>query len=267
MLATFLDGTTEFEGACLGSKPAVRPIRQGRARRWREILAAVRAEGDAAVQRYNERFGRRAPTVHARISGRRRAGPPPERRAPRSRARGFTCAAFHEHEKDSGFRYETGGVTSECAFSGPRAVSTRPGQGALPSSVVMSASRRRWPASRDHFWRRRYAAISARIRCSPPRTFRASPHIVDAGGAQAIAAPPTDAECSARRQGVGPGNILRRHAPSSSWSGGRIDGSPVRVRSSSSPTTAPIPVWWRPTFYRKPSTTKRPTPCSSARPT
>jgi len=66
MLATFVDGSPEFEAA-LGRlesrgdsdfervEPAVR-----------EIIAAVRAGGDEAVQRYNERFGRRAPRLVTR---------------------------------------------------------------------------------------------------------------------------------------------------------------------------------------------------------
>src|SRR5580658_25462 len=61
MLATFLDGTPGFEAALarlehrgLSDFARVEPA-------VREILAAVRAEGDAAVHRYNERFGRRTP--------------------------------------------------------------------------------------------------------------------------------------------------------------------------------------------------------------
>jgi histidinol dehydrogenase len=59
MLAIVLEGTPGFAAALarLESRgesdfARVEPV-------VREILAAVRAEGDAAVQRYNERFGRR----------------------------------------------------------------------------------------------------------------------------------------------------------------------------------------------------------------
>src|SRR5258708_13259065 len=63
MLGTFVGGVPEFD------RPLARLERRGESDFARvepvvrEILDAVRAEGDAAVQRYSERFGRRAPRL------------------------------------------------------------------------------------------------------------------------------------------------------------------------------------------------------------
>ena len=211
MLATFVDGTPEFERALerLESRgendfervePAVR-----------EILAAVRAEGDAAVQRYNERFGRRAP----RLVTREYPGAAALARLPADVRGAMELAAarireFHMHERDQGFRYEEAGVSLGVrVLPVARAGVYAPGGKArYPSSVLMSAV----PA--------RVAGVKEIILATPlagdesDDPIYAAAHlsgvaaIVDAGGAQAIAALAYGTESVPRvAKIVGPGNL------------------------------------------------------------
>ena len=211
MLATFVDGSPEFEAA-LGRlesrgdsdfervEPAVR-----------EIIAAVRAGGDEAVQRYNERFGRRAPRLVtreypgaaalARLSADVRGAM--ELAATRIRA-------FHMHERDVGFRYDEAGITLGVrVLPVARAGVYAPGGKArYPSSVLMSAV----PAH--------VAGVKEIILATPlsgdesDDPIYAAAHlsgvaaIVDAGGAQAIAALAYGTESIPRvAKIVGPGNL------------------------------------------------------------
>src|SRR5271154_1416367 len=142
MLAIALDGTPAFDAALarLESRgesdfarvePAVR-----------EIIAAVRAEGDAAVQRYNERFGRRAPQLGAREY----AGAAALARLP-SDVRGAMelasarVRAFHMRERESGFRYEEAGILLGVRVLPVARVGVYApgGKARYPSSVIMSA--------------------------------------------------------------------------------------------------------------------------------
>ncbi len=211
MLATFVEGTPEFESA-LGRlesrgdsdfervEPAVR-----------EILAAVRAEGDAAVQRYNERFGKRAP----RLVIREYPGAAALARLPADVRGAMELAAdriraFHVHERDAGFRYEEAGITLGVrVLPVARAGVYAPGGKArYPSSVLMSAV----PAH--------VAGVKDIVLATPlagdesDDTIYAAAHlsgvstIVDAGGAQAIAALAYGTESIPRVDKiVGPGNL------------------------------------------------------------
>src|ERR1700680_705225 len=112
MLATFLDGTPEFDKALTRLEargeadfarvePAVR-----------EILAAVRTGGDAAVQHYNERFGRRSPRLLLRdypgAAALARLSPDVRYALELAAER---IRVFHQHQRDTGFRYEHNGIT------------------------------------------------------------------------------------------------------------------------------------------------------------
>jgi histidinol dehydrogenase len=191
MLATFLDGTPEFDSALCRLEmrgetdlarvePAVR-----------EIIAAVRSERDAAVQRYNERFGRRAPRLFFRDypGAAALAGLPADVRHALELS-ADRIRAFHEHQRDAGFRYEEAGITLGVrVLPVARAGVYAPGGKArYPSSVLMSAI----PA--------RVAGVPEII-LATPLAGNESDHplyaaaylsgvaaIVDAGGAQAIAA-------------------------------------------------------------------------------
>jgi histidinol dehydrogenase len=211
MLATFLDGTPDFEAALtrLESRgeadfERVEPI-------VREILAAVRAEGDAAVQRYSERFGRRA----ARLIARDYPGAAALARLPPDARGALELAAarvrsFHEHERDAGFRYEEEGVTLGVRVLPVRRVGVYApgGKARYPSSVIMSAV----PAH--------VAGVSETILATPlagdesDDGIYAAAHlsgvtaILDAGGAQAIAALAYGTESVPRVDKiVGPGNL------------------------------------------------------------
>jgi len=211
MLAIYLEGKPEFEAALARLEtrgeadfarvePAVR-----------EILSSVRAEGDAAVQRYNERFGRRAPRLVARdypgVDALSRL--PGEARAALELA-ATRVRAFHEHERDVGFRYDHEGISLGVrVLPVARAGVYAPGGKArYPSSVIMSAV----PAH--------VAGVSEIVLATPlagdasDDAIFAAAHlsgvatIVDAGGAQAIAALAYGTESVPRVDKiVGPGNL------------------------------------------------------------
>jgi histidinol dehydrogenase len=211
MLAIYLEGKPEFEAALARLEtrgeadfarvePAVR-----------EILAAVRAEGDAAVHRYNERFGRRTARLVLREYGGSEALArlPSEERAALQLA-ATRVRAFHEHERDAGFRYEQDGITLGVrVLPVARAGVYAPGGKArYPSSVIMSAV----PA--------RVAGVTEIVLATPlagdgtDDAIYAAAHlsgvtaIVDAGGAQAIAALAYGTESVPRVDKiVGPGNL------------------------------------------------------------
>jgi histidinol dehydrogenase len=211
MLATFLDGTPEFEAALarLEARGEADFARVEAA--VREILAAVRSEGDAAVQRYNERFGRRA----AHLVLREYPGAAALLRLPAETREALELAAdrirvFHEHQRDAGFRYEAEGIALGVrVLPIARAGVYAPGGKArYPSSVLMSAI----PA--------RVAGVGETILATPlagnetDDPLYAAAHlsgvgaIVDAGGAQAIAALAYGTKSVPRVDKiVGPGNV------------------------------------------------------------
>ncbi|HZU81585.1 MAG TPA: histidinol dehydrogenase [Polyangiaceae bacterium] len=211
MLATLLDGTREFEAtldrlALRGEADFARvePV-------VREIIAAVRKDGDAAVQRYSERFGKRAPRLVLRDYPGAAAL---IRLAPEVRSALELAAsrirAFHERQRDDGFRYDEDGIVlgvrvSPVARAGVYAPG---GKARYPSSILMSAIPARvagvteivlaTPLAGDHSDDPLYAAAHL----SGVTT------IVDAGGAQAIAALAYGTESVPRVDKiVGPGNL------------------------------------------------------------
>ncbi len=211
MLATFLDGTPEFDKALarLESRGDVDLSRVESA--VREILDAVRAEGDAAVQRYNERFGRRSPDLVVRDypGAAALARLPPEVREALELA-AHRVRSFHEHDRHAGFRYEEEGISLGVrVLPVSRAGVYAPGGKArYPSSVLMSAI----PA--------RVAGVPEIIVATPldggpaDDAIYAAAHlsgvsaIVDAGGAQAIAAMAYGTQSIPRVDKiVGPGNL------------------------------------------------------------
>jgi histidinol dehydrogenase len=112
MLRTVLDGSPDaeallrrLEGRGEADFARVEPV-------VREILAAVRAEGDAAVLRYAARFGRRPPALVLRDY----PGAAALARLPSEAREAMELAtarirSFHGRERDAGFRYEEEGVT------------------------------------------------------------------------------------------------------------------------------------------------------------
>ncbi len=211
MLRTVVDGTPEAEalletlaGRGEADFARVEPV-------VREILAAVRAEGDPAVLRYAEKFGRRPPALVMREY----PGAAALDRLPREAREAMELSAeriraFHERERDAGFRYEQDGVTLGVrVLPVARAGIYAPGGKArYPSSVLMSAV----PAH--------VAGVSDIVLASPlsgdasDDPIFAAAHlsgvsaIVDAGGAQAIAALAYGTQSVPRCDKiVGPGNL------------------------------------------------------------
>ena len=211
MLASVLEGTPDFDAALarLESRgesdfARVEPV-------VREILAAVRTGGDAAVQRYNERFGRRAPALVVRDYG----GAAALARLPAAARSALELAAtrirsFHEHQRDAGFRYHEDGITlgTRVLPVGRAGVYAPGGKARYPSSVLMAAI----PAH--------VAGVSEVLLATPlagdasDDSVFAAAHlggiaaIVDAGGAQAIAAMAYGTESVPRVDKiVGPGNL------------------------------------------------------------
>ncbi len=211
MLATFVEGTPEFESALRRLElrgeadfARVEPV-------VREILAAVREEGDVAVQRYNERFGRRAPRLVVRdYPGAAALGRLPSEAREALELAVARIRAFHEHEREPGFHYEEEGILLGVRVLpvGRVGVYAPGGKARYPSSVLMSVI----PA--------RVAGVTETLVASPlagdasDDPIYAAAHlcgvsaIVDAGGAQAIAALAYGTESVPRvDKVVGPGNL------------------------------------------------------------
>ncbi len=178
----------------------------------RAILAEVRRGGDAAVRSFIERFEHRSPEVLHRANyggAAALARLEPATRGVLERA-AERIARFHEHQRDGGFRYTENGVTLGTRTQAvERAAIYAPGGKArYPSSVLMAAI----PA--------RIAGVKHILLVTPiggnddDDLLLAAAHlagvtsVVDAGGAQAIAAVAYGTESIPRVDKiVGPGNI------------------------------------------------------------
>ena len=174
----------------------------------RRIVDDVRAEGDAAVVRYTERFDHRRPEP---LFTRSFDGEGALRRIPKHVADALAVAAerirkFHTHQRDSGFRYEEGGVTLGNRVRPVRraGVYAPGGKARYPSSVLMTAI----PA--------KVAGVVDVVLATPAPDdlLLAAAHlsgvtaVLDAGGAQAIAALAFGTESVPRVDKiVGPGNL------------------------------------------------------------
>ena len=216
MLALHTDGTAEFDAALArianrGEEDFTRVETI-----VREILAAVRAEGDAAVHRYTERFDKRRPSESRGALVRRDYGGaaalarlPIEARYALDLA-ATRIRAFHERELDVGFQYGDQGIMLGVrVLPVARAGVYAPGGKArYPSSVLMSAI----PAQ--------VAGVPEILLATPlagdatDDAIYAAAHlsgvtaIFDAGGAQAIAAMAYGTQSVPRVDKiVGPGNV------------------------------------------------------------
>jgi histidinol dehydrogenase len=211
MLATYVDGTPELEKALsrletrgeadfARVEPAVR-----------DILAAVRSGGDAAVQKYNERFGRRAPQLMMREypGASALARLPSDARAALELA-ASRVRAFHEHEIDPGFRFEKDGITlglrvSPVARAGVYAPG---GKARYPSSVIMTAVPAQVAGVREIVLATPLAGDGSDDAIFAAAHLSGVTAVVDAGGAQAIAALAYGTESVPRVDKiVGPGNL------------------------------------------------------------
>jgi histidinol dehydrogenase len=211
MLPTLLEGTPEFDAtlARLEARGEADFARVEPA--VREILAAVKAEGDAAVQRYNARFGRAAPALVLRdYPGEAALARLPAEAREALELAASRIRAFHAKERDAGFRYEHDGILLGVRVTpvGRAGVYAPGGKARYPSSVLMAAV----PAQ--------VAGVPEILLATPlagdatDDAIYAAAHlsgvtaIVDAGGAQAIAALAYGTQSVPRVDKiVGPGNL------------------------------------------------------------
>ena len=211
MLAIALEGTPDFDAALARLEtrgeadfarvePAVR-----------EILAAVRAEGDVAVQRYNERFGRRAPRLLVRdYQGAAALSRLPAEARSALELAASRIRAFHEHERETGFRYEEEGVTLGVRVLPVTRVGVYApgGKARYPSSVLMAAIPARVAGVGDVVVATPLAGDASDDAVLAAAHLSGVSALVDAGGAQAIAALAYGTESVPRVDKiVGPGNL------------------------------------------------------------
>lgn len=172
----------------------------------RAILTGVREGGDDAIRGYTSRFeSRRQEDIVLKDWRERAAETPADVRAALSEA-GERIRRFHERQRDPGFRYEEDGVILGQRVRPLRAVGVYApgGKARYPSTVLMAAI----PAA--------VAGVPRIVLATPdppPAVLAAAEvagvtEVIDAGGAQAIAALAHGTESVVRVDKiVGPGNL------------------------------------------------------------
>ncbi|MGB8221374.1 MAG: histidinol dehydrogenase [Polyangiales bacterium] len=174
----------------------------------RAILDAVRDRGDEAVLEYTERFDGRRPeslVLHRDAWLKEARTVDPAVRAS-LQAAADRIRRYHEHQRETGFRYEEGGIElgQRVRPVTAAAVYAPGGKARYPSTVLMTAI----PA--------RVAGVERIVLITPNPTSEilaaaevaGVTEVVDAGGAQAIAAVAYGTDSIARvDKVVGPGNI------------------------------------------------------------
>lgn len=174
----------------------------------RAILEAVQERGDEAVLEYTERFdGRRPEALVLSRDGWLEQARDLDAEVRRALTEaGDRIRRYHEHQRESGFRYEEGGIElgQRVLPVSAAAVYAPGGKARYPSTVLMTAI----PAT--------VAGVQRIVLVTPnptPEILAAAEvagvtEVVDAGGAQAIAAVSYGTESIARvDKVVGPGNI------------------------------------------------------------
>lgn len=196
-LARFDHGSTEFDGALARLRERgeadfakVEPI-------VREILAAVRREGDGAVHRYIERFEKRkvASLLRREYDGKAALARLPRDAQDALHEAADRITAFHRRERDAmfpagGFRYESEGVGLGLRVR-PLArvgVYAPGGKARYPSSVLMSAIPARVAGVEDIVLATPLAGDASDDVVLAAASLSGITAIVDAGGAQAIGA-------------------------------------------------------------------------------
>jgi len=174
----------------------------------RAILEAVRERGDEAVLEYTERFdGRRPASLRVSREAWAKGASEVEPQVRKAlAAAGDRIWRYHEHQREPGFRYEEDGIELGQRVQPVSAVAVYApgGKARYPSTVLMTAI----PA--------KVAGVERIVLVTPnptPEILAAAEiagvtEVVDAGGAQAIAAAAYGTESVERvDKVVGPGNI------------------------------------------------------------
>ncbi len=208
MIPIHVDGTETFEAAL------ARLVARGAddlgavEEDVRAIVSAVRAEGDAAVFRYIERFERRRPdplVLRGFDGAAALARLDPDLRTALELA-ATRITRYHEHQREYGFRYEEDGIVLGMRVR-PLArvgVYAPGGKARYPSSVLMTAIPARVAGCRDIV----LATPAPDDRLLAAAHLSGVTSILDAGGAQAIAALAYGTASLPRVDKiVGPGNI------------------------------------------------------------
>ena len=235
MLAIFRDGTPEFDAALrrLESRGEADFARvEGTVR---EILAAVRAEGDAAVQRYSERFGRRAPRLFVDdYPGSAALGRLPAEARGALQLAASRIRSFHERQRDAGgttglgsFEHEEDGITLGTRVSpiGRVGVYAPGGKARYPSSILMSAIPAQVAGVREIILATPLSGDASDDPIYAAAHLSGVAGILDAGGAQAIAAMAYGTSSVARVDKiVGPGNLYVAYAKRLVFGAVDIDG-------------------------------------------
>jgi histidinol dehydrogenase len=213
MLAVHQDGTAGFDAA-LARVEARGETDFARVEAVvREILAAVRAEGDEAVLRYGERFGRRPPAlvvrdVHA-------AGAAALARMPAAAREGLELAsarirAFHERQLEGGVAVRDDGIDLGLRVLpvGRAGVYAPGGKARYPSSLLMAAIPAKVAGVPDVIVATPLAGDDNDDGVLAAAHLAGVSAIVDAGGAQAIGAMAYGTQSVPRVDKiVGPGNV------------------------------------------------------------
>lgn len=178
----------------------------------REILDAVRARGDEAVLEYVARFEKRRPRA---LVTRTYDGEAALARLPRGARDAMGLAAdrirsFHERERDAGFSYEAEGVSLGLRVRPLRRVGVYApgGKARYPSSVLMSAIPARVAGVEDIVLATPLAGDETDDALLAAAHLAGVTTVLDAGGAQAIAALAYGTASLPRvDKVVGPGNL------------------------------------------------------------
>ncbi|MBW2719035.1 MAG: histidinol dehydrogenase, partial [Deltaproteobacteria bacterium] len=174
----------------------------------RAILAAVREQGDEAVLDYTERFdGRRPESLvlnrEAWLAEARTVDPAVRESL---EAAGERIRRYHERQREPGFRYEEGGIElgQRIRPVAAAAVYAPGGKARYPSTVLMTAI----PATVAGVERIVLITPNPTVEILAAAEVAGVTEVVDAGGAQAIAAVAYGTESIPRvDKVVGPGNI------------------------------------------------------------
>jgi histidinol dehydrogenase len=176
----------------------------------REILGAVRSEGDAAVRRYVERFERRTvgPLLIEDYGGAEALASLPSELARALRTATARIREYHEKQAEQlrTFEYEKGGVTLSSRVTPLErlGIYAPGGKACYPSSVLMCAVPAKVAGVREIYLASPDTSPEVRAACH----LAGVKALVDAGGAQAIAAMGYGTESVPQVDKiVGPGNI------------------------------------------------------------
>ena len=177
----------------------------------RTIVDDVRARGDAAVLDACERFERRrpAPLIKSFDGAAALARLPSDARAALELA-AARIEAFHLHQRDAGFRYHDGGATLGTRVRPLRraGVYAPGGKARYPSSVLMAAIPARVAGVREVVIATPLGGDGSDDAILAAAHLAGVDRLLDAGGAQAIAALAYGTESVARVDiVVGPGNV------------------------------------------------------------